>query len=116
VRRRTVRAWIARFAAPVAFLLAVTIAVMLVRSALRDADDGSTTVPTATAPATTSSAETAPRRRAAQQPSRRFYAIRDGDTFGTVADRFDTTVEALEALNPGLNSNSLTIGQRVRVR
>ncbi len=115
MRRRTVRGWIARFAAPVVFLLAVTIAVALVRSGLRD-ESADSTVPVSTAAATTSATSTTPKRRPARKPSRRFYVIRSGDTFGTVADRFDTTVEALQALNPGLSSNSLTVGQRIRVR
>ncbi len=115
MRRRTVRDWIARFAAPVVFLLAVTIAVALVRSGLRD-DSADSTVPVSTAAATTSATHTTPKRRPARKPSRRFYVIQAGDTFGTIADRFDTTVEALQALNPGLSSSSLTVGQRIRVR
>jgi Tfp pilus assembly protein FimV len=116
VRSRPARVRIARVAAPVAFLLAVTIAVLLIRSALRDGEDGggSSTPPASTAAATSTTETT--KRRAARKPPRRFYVIREGDTFGTVADRFDTTVEALQALNPGLSSNSLTIGQRIRVR
>lgn len=115
--RRPIRAWIARFAAPAAFLLAVTIAVLLVRSALADGEGGgSSTVPVSTAAATTSATRTTPQRRPARKPARRFYVIESGDTFGTVADRFDTTVEALQALNPDVSSNSLVVGQRIRVK
>ncbi|MBA3413582.1 MAG: LysM peptidoglycan-binding domain-containing protein, partial [Actinobacteria bacterium] len=45
----------------------------------------------------------------------RYYAIREGDTLEIVAGRFRTTVERLERMNPGIDSNSLRIGQRVRV-
>ena len=113
--RPTARDWAARFAAPAAFLLAVTIAVLLVRSALNSDDGGrtQTTAPTTTAATTRATTTRAARARA---PARRFYRIQSGDTFGTVAEKFDTTVEALQALNPGVESNSLTIGQRIRVR
>jgi len=33
-----------------------------------------------------------------------------------VADEFDTTVEELLVLNPGLDPVALTIGQRIRVK
>jgi LysM repeat protein len=33
-----------------------------------------------------------------------------------VAARFSTTVEALQALNPGVSSNSLTVGEKIRVK
>jgi len=42
--------------------------------------------------------------------------IQSGDTFGTVAAKFDTTVEALQALNPDVSTNSLSVGQRIRVK
>jgi Tfp pilus assembly protein FimV len=123
VARRSARAWGARLAAPAAFLLAVTIAFLLVRAALRDADDASKTVPVSTAAAatrpatrTTTPARTARPRARATKPQTRFYVIQSGDTFGTVAAQFDTTVAALQALNPDVSSNALVIGQRIRVR
>jgi LysM repeat protein len=117
VARRSARAWGARFAAPAAFLIAVTVAFLLVRSALRDADDGSKTVSVATAAATTSLTRTTPARRTTTKPKprRQFYVIQSGDTFGTVAAQFDTTVAALQALNSQVSSNALVIGQRIRV-
>ncbi len=45
----------------------------------------------------------------------KYYAIREGDTLEIVAERFGTTVERLEHINPGIDSTSLRIGQRVRV-
>jgi hypothetical protein len=117
-RRRSVRAWGARVAAPAAFLLAVTIAFLLIRAGLRGDDDGAKTVSVsvATVATTTSPTKTTPACRAARQARRRFYVIASGDTFGTVAQQFDTTVERLQALNPDASSNSLVVGQRIRVR
>ena len=106
---------LARVAAPVAFLLAVTVAVLLVRSALSsdDAATGPKTVPTrvetterpATRPGTTARAGRA-----------RFYEIQAGDTLETVAAEFDTSVEQLLVLNPDVDPVALGIGERIRVR
>jgi LysM repeat protein len=101
----------------VVFLAAVTIAVLLVRAGLDD-DGGATTtvVPVSTAAATTSATGTVRERKPARKPKRQYYVIEAGDTFGTIASKFDTSVEALQALNPTVSSNSLTVGQRIRVK
>jgi LysM repeat protein len=104
------RGEVKRYAAPVAFLLAVTIAVLLVRSGLRTdaASSVGTTSPTTTV-ATTAATPVPPRRR-------RYYRLRAGETLSDVAIKFDTSVEQLLALNPGIQPTNLTVGQRVRVK
>jgi LysM repeat protein len=105
----------------VAFLAAVTIAVLLIRAGL--GGGGTTTtasVPTATGPQTTRAAATTTRTRTrtatATTTSAEFYTVAAGDTFGTIAARFGTTVAQLEQLNPGVSSSSLSIGQKIRVK
>lgn len=39
------------------------------------------------------------------------YTIRSGDTFFVLASRFNTTVEAIMAINPGVDPNRLQVGQ-----
>lgn len=39
------------------------------------------------------------------------YVIRAGDTYFRLAQRFNTTVAAISAANPGVNPNNLQIGQ-----
>jgi LysM repeat protein len=96
---------VARVAAPLAFLAAVTVAVLLVRAGLDEASTrAEPTTPTATAPTTTSPA------------ARRFYRIRAGDTLAAIAPRFGLTEAELVALNPGIEPTALRIGQRIRVR
>ncbi len=41
------------------------------------------------------------------------YVIRSGDTFYKLAQRYNTTVEAIQRANPGVNPNNLQIGQRI---
>jgi LysM repeat protein len=101
-RRRT--SWPARIGAPIAFLLAATAAVLLVRAGL-DADTSPATpdLVTTTAPA-------------APLPSPpRYYRIRQGDTLSLVAIRFETTVERLVELNPGIDTTGLAPGRRIRI-
>lgn len=107
----------ARVAAPAAFLLAATIAILLVRSGLENGD--SSTAPTTTA-ATTSSGTTAPGTTGSTTTTtaggRQFYVIKAGDTLAVIAEEHETTVEQLLVLNPELDPVALTVGQRIRVK
>ena len=107
---------VARYAAPAAFLVAITILVLLVRAGLTGGRSSTApTVPVSTAaatqPVTTTAVPTAPK-----TSTKRFYAIARGDTFSIVAQKFNTTVAALQVLNPGVSSSALTIGQQIRVK
>jgi spore germination protein YaaH len=97
-----------RYGAPLAFLVAATIAVLLVRSGLQSDAASDTSSPT-TVVTRTSPASVPPRQR-------RFYRLRAGETLSDVAIRFDTTVEQLRVLNPGIQETNLRVGQRVRVK
>jgi len=108
---------VARYAAPLAFLLAVTIVILLVHNGLNGGKNSNQpTVPVSTAAATTSASTTTPAATTPVTPKKQFYVIQSGDSFGVVAGKFNTTVEALQALNPGISSNSLTVGQKIRVK
>ena len=107
---------IARFAAPAAFLLAVTIAVLLVRSGLDDGRTSATTTSVTTTTTTTRPATTRRTTTSTPRPPREFYEIQSGDTFATIAAEYDTTVEELLLLNPDVDPQALRIGQRIRVR
>jgi N-acetylmuramoyl-L-alanine amidase len=112
--RRNAR--LARYAAPVAFLAAATVAVLLVRSGLENGD--ATTPPATTAP-TTASATTEPgttEETTTNEAGAEFYVIQAGDTLAVIADEHDTTVEQLLVLNPDVDPVALTVGQRIRVK
>lgn len=74
-----------------------------------------TTATTATTTRPTTATGTTNETTTTEQPEPRFYTIERGDTFGSVAAEFDTTVERLIELNPGVDTTELRIGQRIRV-
>lgn len=111
-----------RYGVPAAFLLAVTIAVLLIKSGL-DSSEATTTAaaPTTTARTTTQQTTTklvltTPAGTTTTAPSTaQYYVIKDGDTLGGVAASYNTTVDQLLTLNPGLDPNALQPGTRIRV-
>jgi LysM repeat protein len=91
--------------APAAFLLAVTIAVALVRPMLRS--DSPKPQPSAAVSAT---------KPAAKPPPRRIYVVRAGDTLASIASRNNITVARLLELNPKVQPTALFIGQKIALR
>ena len=105
-----------RYAAPAAFLLAATIAVVLIRSGLESggsqhgARSGGVPSPrkhvvTRTGSTTTTSSRT-----------RRFWIVRAGDTFAVIAAKSGVPVATIVRLNPKAHSTTLYIGERIRLR
>lgn len=97
-----------RYVGPAAFLLAVTIAVVLIRAGMNAGDSGGKG----------SGAVTTPRRHVTTTPagSRRFWTVRAGDTFGVISTKTGVPVATIARLNPKASSTSLHIGERVRIR
>ena len=106
------RAEVARFLAPAAFLLAVTVAVLLVRAGLRGGEATTTTKAPRPQSIATRSTTTRPKPKPAV---RRFYTIQSGDTLEIVAARLGTTTQKLLALNPNIDPHALSIGQKIRI-
>ena len=105
------RPHVARYAAPVAFLLGVTIAVLLIRSGLGGGSPATTTVGPVTHTSTTSVTTTRHK-----SPRARYYTVQAGDTFGSISAKTGTSIADLERLNPGVSSNTLRVGQKLRVK
>ena len=116
------RSQLARFGAPVAFLLGVTIAVLLVRAGLNaGAAPPATTAlgpatRTATASSHTTSGRSATTTATTTAAAAGYVTVQKGDTFGSIAASAGLSVSAVEALNPGVSSNALQVGQRIRVK
>jgi LysM repeat protein len=117
---------LARYGAPAAFLAAVTIAVILIKSGLSGGSGSTTTVglfPTTTRTATTTTklVLTTPQASTATTtetttPGAEYYAVKSGDTLGSIAQKYGTTVDELMTLNPGIDPTALLIGQKLRVK
>jgi len=121
---------LARYGAPAAFLAAVTIAVILIKSGLSGGSGSTTTVglfPTTTRTTTTTTATTTklvlttPQATTATTtetttPGAEYYAVKSGDTLGSIAQKYGTTVDELMTLNPGIDPTALLIGQKLRVK
>jgi LysM repeat protein len=108
------RRWLARVAAPLAFLFLATLGVVAVRAALDEQDSAGP----ATVTLTTTAATTQPEQTTTGTTTRgrgKFYRVQSGDTLESIASDHGTTVEALLELNPGIDPVALRIGQRVRV-
>jgi LysM repeat protein len=49
-------------------------------------------------------------------PNGTYHTIKPGDFLSRVAKQYSTTVEAIEKLNPGLDSKHMQLGQKIRVK
>jgi hypothetical protein len=108
----TIPYWFIRYGLPTAFLVLATAAILVLRPVLHDE------------PALPALREQQPpppppvaRERPRVQSTRvSAYSVRSGDTLGTIAERFGTTVEELLVLNPGIDPHALRVGQPVRLQ
>lgn len=131
---RSIRFWLARLLAPVAFFAAATLLVLIVRESF-DEDpvgraatfeqvdaSGETVVVTTTlteaepAPTTTDGATTSSATTDCTPPRRATYRVKEGDTFESIAERVCSSSAALKQLNPGVDSVALQTGQTLRIR
>ncbi len=119
----------AHYLAPAAFLLAATVLALLIHSALggKGISPGGTQLGPVTRPSTarvpaqttrtiTSTHTSATGTTSGTVAGAVYTTVASGDTFGSIAARNGTSVSELEGLNPGVSSNSLQVGQRIRVK
>ena len=99
---------VARVAAPVAFLAAVTIGALVVRAGFEHGKHHANT------PTTTVTTKTT-RKHSHKRRQLRTYTVQSGDTFASIAAKEGTTVARLEHLNPGVDPTTLRVGEKIRV-
>lgn len=46
----------------------------------------------------------------------KYYSVKSGDTFGNIAQRHGKSISQLRKLNPGVNIDRLSVGQKIRVK
>jgi LysM repeat protein len=123
------REQLTRYGAPAAFLAAVTIAAILVKAGLNGnssttaAITSSSTTPTTTAATTTTklvltapAGSTTTTTTEITTPGAEYYVVVSGDTLGSIAQKYKTTVDELTTLNPGIDPTALTVGQKIRIK
>jgi LysM repeat protein len=91
----------------------VTVAAFLIRAGLHG---GGSSTTTEHGPVTHPSAATTSTRRGTTTATGRFYTVQSGDTFGSIAAKTGISVSVLQRLNPGVSSNALRVGQKLRVK
>ena len=111
----------ARWLAPSALVAAALALVVVFTSSLGSSSQESASSPppaqeTSTQPRT----EPAPREATGTTPARRdpssTYTVQSGDILSTIAEKTGVPVERLQELNPDLDANSMTVGQKVRLK
>ena len=118
-----------RYGAPAAFLAAVTIAAILVKAGLNGSSSttvaitSSSTARTTTAATTTTKlvltappGSTTTTTTETTTPGAEYYVVVSGDTLGSIAQKYNTTVDELTTLNPGIDPTALTVGQKIRIK
>ena len=53
--------------------------------------------------------------RTSTTPRRRTYTVRPGDTLALISERTGVSVEELQELNPDIDPNSLTVGDKIKL-
>jgi LysM repeat protein len=106
-----------RYAAPAAFLLAATVAIVLIRSGVeaggpkRTVTAVGSTVTRRHVVSTTAKGTTTTR-----TVTKQFWTVAAGDTFGVISSKSGVPVATIEQLNPNVHSTSLFIGEKIRLR
>jgi len=103
----------ARLLAPLA-LVAVAVAFFsVITESGREAEQEAGPQPAATATATATETKEAGR---GASRGRRTYTVKAGDTPSGIAEETGVSVEELMELNPDLDAQSLTVGDRIKLR
>jgi LysM repeat protein len=123
------REQLTRYGAPAAFLAAVTIAAILVKAGLNGSSSttaaitSSSTARTTTAATTTTKlvltappGSTTTTTTETTTPGAEYYVVVSGDTLGSIAQKYNTTVDELTTLNLGIDPTALTVGQKIRIK
>lgn len=123
------REQLTRYGAPAAFLAAVTIAAILVKAGLNGSSSttvaitSSSTARTTTAATTTTKlvltappGSTTTTTTETTTPGAQYYVVVSGDTLGSIAQKYNTTVDELTTLNLGIDPTALTVGQKIRIK
>jgi LysM repeat protein len=103
-----------RYVAPAAFLLAVTVAVVLIRSGLESGGPTATPPPAPHPRHVVTTATTTTHR--SRHGAKAYWTVQAGDTFGVISSKTGVPVATIEQLNPKVSATALFIGEKIRYR
>ena len=106
------RSRVTHWAAPIAFLAAITIAALVVRAGLQHGKHHHPQTQTQTTTVTSKKKKA----HSHGQTRHRTYTVQSGDTLAGIAAKTGTTVTRLEQLNHGIDPTALRVGERIRVQ
>jgi LysM repeat protein len=112
---------LSRWLAPLALLACMVAVLVVVSGATKDDGGESGSEPTseerqeARTGETGTSGRTQTGTRTSTGTQRRTYTVRPGDTLALISERTGVPVEELEELNPRIDPNSLTVGQKIKL-
>jgi LysM repeat protein len=98
---------IARLIAPLALVVAGLAVVLVIATSAGNGDSGSSGT-------TTSSTTT--KKGAPAKPKPKVYVVKAGDNLSIIAQKTGITVERIQALNPDVDPQALTVGQKLTIR
>jgi len=123
------REQLTRYGAPAAFLAAVTIAAILVKAGLNGSSTTTVAITSSSTARTTTAVTTTTRlvltappgsttttTTETTTPGAEYYVVVSGDTLGSIAQKYNTTVDELTTLNLGIDPTALTVGQKIRIK
>jgi LysM repeat protein len=108
-RRRTSPA---RWLAPLALVTCAVAVYAVVHNTL--ADSGSTS--TSSSQSAKTSAKSSGKGAKKKKHRKRVYVVKDGDTLSAIAVRTGVSLATIQRLNPGLDANTLSTGEKVKLR
>ena len=101
----------ARWIAPLALAGALVAIVYVISSSTGDGSGAGTSA--TERPARSGTTTTSERREERRRP--RTYTVQEGDILSSVAEKTGVSVERLRELNPDVDANALSIGQKLRL-
>ena len=111
-----------RFLAPLALLAAVAAVLIVVTGSTSDGESESDSGPrseerreTRTGRTSTEDERAETSARTSTTPKRKTYTVQAGDTLASISERTGVSVEELQELNPTIDANSLTVGQKIKL-
>ena len=101
----------ARLLAPLALVAFVVALLVVINSS--GGDNGSSGASDSRPAATTT---TTPAKKKGARKQRRSYVVKPGDTPSSIAEKVNVPLSQIQELNPNLDDQSLSVGDRIKIR